>query len=209
MKLSKGMTTLAIIGLLIFGVGAWLVGGYNSLVGQRNEVDKTLAKVDSAYQRRFDLVPALVESVKGSQLQEQKVFGDLANARARYGGASTPEQRVQAAGQYDSALSRLLLIVENYPDLKSNANVQNLMIQLEGTENRIKVERDNYTDAVTVYNTSIQRFPRNIVAGLFNFDKKDVYKADTGASKAPTVDFAPDNNTTQSTTPTTQMAPAQ
>ena len=207
MKLSRSLVGLGIVGLLVLLIGGWMVGGYNSLVSQRNNVDKAFAKVDSAYQRRFDLVPALVESVKGSQLQEQKVFGDLANARAKYGGATTPEQRVQAAGQYDSALSRLLVVVENYPDLKSNANVQNLMVQLEGTENRIKVERDNYTDAATTYNTAIQRFPRNLLAGLFNFDKKDVYKADTGASNAPTVDFTPDTTTT--TPSTTQTAPAQ
>lgn len=205
MKFSKGVLTLGAVGLFILLLGGWVIGGYNSLVGQRNEVDKALAKVDSAYQRRFDLVPALVESVKGSQLQEQKVFGDLANARANYAGATSPEQRVQAAGQYDSALSRLLVVVENYPQLTSNQTVQNLMIQLEGTENRIKVERDNYSDAATTYNTAIQRFPRAILAGIFNFDKKEVYKADAGASTAPTVDFTPE----QTTTPAPATVPAQ
>lgn len=145
-------------------------------------------------------MPQLVEVAKGAQLQEQKVFGDIAEARTRYSGASTPEQRVAAAGQYESALSRLLVIMENYPDLKSNQTLNNLMVQLEGTENRIKVERDNYSNAVTVYNTNIQRVPRSIIAALFGFDKKEVYKATAGADVAPKVDF---------TTPTQQTAPAQ
>lgn len=196
MKFSKGLVALGIVGFLLLSVGGWVVGSYNALVGLRNGVDNAVGKLDSAYQRRFDLVPNLVESVKGSQLQEQKVFGDLANARSKYAGASTPEQRVAAAGQYESALSRLLVVMENYPQLTSNQNVQNLMVQLEGTENRVKVERDNYTDAVTKYNNNVQRFPRNIVAGLFGFDKKTVYKATEGADVAPKVDFTTQQPTT-------------
>ena len=189
MKLSKGLLTLGIVGVVLLIIVGWMVGSYNSMVGQRNDVDKALSYVDSAYQRRFDLVPNLVESVKGAQAQEQKVFGDLAAARTKYGNASTAEDRVAAAGQYESALSRLLVVVENYPDLRSNETVQNLMVQLEGTENRIKVERDNYSTVVTNYNTSIQRFPRSVLAGMFGFDKKDVYKADSGAGTAPKVDL--------------------
>lgn len=189
MKLSKGLLTLGIVGVVVLALVGWVVGGYNSMVSQRNQVDKTFAQVDSAYQRRFDLVPNLVESVKGAQAQEQKVFGDLAEARTQYGNASTAEDRVAAASQYESALSRLLVVVENYPELKSNETVQNLMVQLEGTENRIKVERDNYSTAATDYNTSIQRFPRSVLAGVFGFEKKDLYKADSGASTAPTVDL--------------------
>lgn len=197
---SKKLIILLSVGLGLLAVLGWLTGTYNNLITQRNNVDNALAKIDSAYQRRFDLVPNLVESVKGAQAQEQKVFGDLAAARAQYSGAATPEQRLQAAGQYESALSRLLVVVENYPDLKSNETVQNLMVQLEGTENRIKVERDNYSDAVTQYNTAIQRFPRNIVANMFGFDKRDVYQAATGADVVPKVNL---------TTPTTQTAPTQ
>ncbi len=189
MKLSKGLLALGIVGLLVLIIGGWMVGGYNNMVTMRNNVDKAFAKVDSAYQRRFDLVPNLVESVKGAQAQEQKVFGDLAEARTRYGGASSAEDRVAAAGQFESALGRLLVVIENYPELKSNATVQDLMVQLEGTENRIKVERDNYSNEATAYNTSIQKFPRNLLAGLFNFDQKDVFKADSGASTAPKVDL--------------------
>lgn len=189
MKVSKGLITLGVVGVVVLAVIGWVVGGYNGLVTQRNAVDNSFAKVDSAYQRRFDLVPNLVESVKGAQAQEQKVFGDLATARTKYGNASSAEDRVAAASQYESALSRLLVVVENYPDLKSNETVQNLMIQLEGTENRIKVERDNYSTEVTKYNTSIQKFPRNILAGVFGFDKKTVFQSDSGASSAPKVDL--------------------
>lgn len=203
MKLSKGLIGLILVGVLALSIFGWLTGTYNHLVGQRNNVDNALAKVDSAYQRRFDLVPNLVESVKGSQLQEQKVFKDLADARSKYSGAGSAEDRVAAAGEYNSALSRLLVVVENYPELKSNQNVQNLMVQLEGTENRIKVERDNYSNTVTEYNTNIQRFPRNIVAGLFGFDKRDVYKADSGAGTAPKVDLTTPTTTTTTTTTTT------
>lgn len=198
MKLSKGMTILAVLGVLFLSLLGWFVGGYNGMVTQRNKVDQAAAQLDSAYQRRFDLVPGLVESVKGSQLQEQKVFGELAAARTQYGGAKTPEDRLAAAGQYESALSRLLVVVENYPQLTSNQNVQNLMVQLEGTENRVKVERDNYSAVATQYNTMIQRFPKNILAGLFGFDKKDLYRAQTGAENAPKVDF-----TTNQVTPNT------
>jgi len=202
-NISRKLLVLGVVAFLVLSTLGWLVGSYNNLVGKRNGVDNALAKVDSAYQRRFDLVPNLVESVRGSQLQEQKVFGDLAAARAKYSGAGSAEDRVAAAGDYNSALSRLLVIVENYPELKSNQNVQNLMVQLEGTENRIKVERDNYSTVVTDYNTNIQRFPRNIVAGIFGFDKRDVFKANDAASEAPQVDLTTPSQTTPAPTTTT------
>ena len=189
MKLSKGLLVLGIVGVFVLMIAGWAVGGYNAMVSQRNQVDQAFAQVDSAYQRRFDLVPNLVESVKGAQEQEQEVFGALADARTKYGSASSAEDRVAAAGEFESALSRLLVVVENYPELNSNQTVQDLMVQLEGTENRIKVERDNYSAAATTYNTSIQRFPRSLLAGIFGFDKKDLYKANTGASTAPSVDL--------------------
>lgn len=200
MKLSKGMMTLGIVGVLVLSLLGWFVGGYNGLVTQRNKVEQAAAQLDSAYQRRFDLVPNLVESVKGAQAQEQKVFGDLAAARTQYGGAKTTEDRLAASQQYESALSRLLVVVENYPELRSVETVQNLMIQLEGTENRIKVERDNYSAVATTYNTMIQRFPKNILAGMFGFDKKDLYTAQTGAENAPKVNL---------TQPAAQGTPAQ
>lgn len=191
MKLSKGLIVLGIVGVLVLSLLGWFVGGYNDMVTQRNKVDTAFSKVDSAYQRRFDLIPNLVESVKGAQAQEQKVFGDLANARARYSGAQTQEAKIAAATQTESALSRLLVVVENYPELRSNETVQNLMVQLEGTENRIKVERDNYSETANTYNTSIQRFPRNLLAGLFNFEKKPLFESNSGADIAPDVDLTP------------------
>lgn len=189
MKISKGLLTLGIVGVVVLVLLGWVVGGYNGLVTARNNVNKAAAQLDSAYQRRFDLVPNLVESVKGAQAQEQKVFGDLAAARAKYSGAATTDDKLAAAGEYNSALSRLLVVVENYPELKSNETVQNLMVQLEGTENRIKVERDNYSSAATDYNTMIQKFPKNILAGMFGFKEKTLYTADNGASTAPKIDL--------------------
>jgi LemA protein len=167
----------------------WFVGGYNGMVTQRNKVDQASAQLASAYQRRFDLVPNLVESVKGAQAQEQKVFGDIAAARTQYGSAKTTDEKLAASQQYESALSRLLVVVENYPELTSNETVQNLMVQLEGTENRIKVERDNYSAVATTYNTMIQRFPKNILASMFGFKEKQLYTADTGAATAPKVNL--------------------
>lgn len=194
MKLSRGLIISAVIGIIILILVGWVAGGYNSLVGQRNNVDNKLAALNSAYQRRFDLVPQLVNVAQSAQIQEQKVFGDIADARTRYSGASTPEARAQAGSQLDGVLSRLLVIVENYPQLSSNQTLQNLMIQLEGTENRVKVERDNYSTAATGYNTSVQRFPTNILAGMFGFDKKPLFEAQSGAENAPEVDLNTDGN---------------
>ena len=189
MKASRGLIVLGIIGVLILSLLGWVIGGYNNMVTQRNQVDTAFSKVDSAYQRRFDLIPNLVESVKGAQAQEQKVFGDLADARTRYAGATTQEEKMAAATQTEGALARLLVVVENYPELRSTETVQNLMVQLESTENRIKVERDNYSEVANKYNTSIQRFPRNMLAGMFNFEKKPLYQASQGADVAPKVDL--------------------
>lgn len=189
MKLSKGLTALAVVGVIVLSMLGWFVGGYNGMVTQRNKVDQASAQLASAYQRRFDLVPNLVESVKGAQAQEQKVFGDIAAARTQYGSAKTTDEKLAASQQYESALSRLLVVVENYPELTSNETVQNLMVQLEGTENRIKVERDNYSAVATTYNTMIQRFPKNILASMFGFKEKQLYTADTGAATAPKVNL--------------------
>lgn len=194
MKLSKGLIIFGVIGIVVLILVAWVAGGYNSLIGQRNNVDNKLAALNSAYQRRFDLVPQLVNVAQSAQIQEQKVYGDIADARTRYAGATTPEAQAQAGGQLDSALGRLLAIVENYPQLSSNQTLQNLMVQLEGTENRVKVERDNYSTAATSYNTSVQRFPTNLLAGMFGFSEKPLYQAQSGAENAPQVDLNTDGN---------------
>lgn len=141
------------------------------------------------YQRRFDLIPNLVESVRGVMNQEKEIFTALADARTKYGGAVTADGKAAAAGQVESALSRLLVVMENYPTLKSSENVTNLMVQLEGTENRIAVERKGYNDTVMSYNKSIKMIPRSIVAALFGFDARAYFEVAPEVKVAPKVDL--------------------
>ena len=175
--------------LLILIIVMMFLGTYNSLVTKSQAVDAQWAQVETQYQRRFDLIPNLVESVKGIFQQEQKVFGDLAEARSKYAGASTVNEKAVAGGQVESALARLLVVVENYPDLRSQTNVSQLMDELAGTENRISVERRRYNQAVQDYNTTIKRVPTNIIASMFNFGAKDYFQSVSGADQAPKVEF--------------------
>lgn len=184
----KNRTLWIVVGVLVL-LALWLGGTYNGLVKRNEAINGQWAQVETQYQRRFDLIPNLVNSVKGIMAQEQKVFGDLADARTRYAGATSAESKVRAANDVESALGRLLVIVENYPQLRSSETVQTLMIQLEGTENRISVERGRYNDTVKNYMTRIKRFPTNMVAGLFGFDERTYFQAQTGAENAPTVTF--------------------
>ena len=138
---------LGVLGIAIV-IGLWLMGQYNSLVGLNERVENQWAQVETSYQRRFDLIPNLVETVKGISEQEQEVFGMIAEARTRYAGAQTTDEQVAATTQLDSALSRLLVVMENYPELRSSESYQTLMVQLEGTENRINVERGRFNDTV-------------------------------------------------------------
>ncbi|HUL15367.1 MAG TPA: LemA family protein, partial [Terriglobales bacterium] len=147
-------------------------------------------QVDVVLQRRADLIPNLVETVKGYAAQEQTVFGNIANARAALLGAKTPAEKIAANGQLDSALGRLLVIVENYPQLKSNENFLRLQDELAGTENRIAVERRRYNQAIQDYNTYIALFPNNIVAGMSGFPRNDAYfKSEEAARQVPKVNF--------------------
>ena len=158
----------------------------------REAVNAAWAQVDVVLQRRADLIPNLVETVKGYASQEQKVFGDIAAARAALVGAKTPADKIAANGQLDSALSRLLVIVENYPQLRSNENFMRLQDELAGTENRIAVERRRYNDTVQDYNTYLSLFPNSLVASLGGFTRNDAYfKADEGSRQAPRVNFNP------------------
>ncbi|HTP85610.1 MAG TPA: LemA family protein [Bryobacteraceae bacterium] len=183
------LIVIAVLLVLAIGVFGWAVGERNSLVTEQQSVKAQWAQVDVALQRRADLIPNLVQTVKGYAKQEQTVFTNIANARAALGGAQTPQQKMQANGQLDSALSRLLVIVENYPQLKSDRNFQELQFELAGTENRIAVERRKYNEAVQVYNRDIQLFPRNVIAGMFGFQAETYFQTEAGARTAPKVEF--------------------
>ena len=182
-----------VIGVLLLigvGCGVKLVGTRNDLVTQKNSIEGAWAQVDVALQRRADLIPNLVETVKGFAKQEREVMQSVADARAALVGARTPAEKIQANSQLDSALSRLLVVVENYPQLKSNENFLRLQDELAGTENRIAVERRKYNETVQRYNTTIELFPNNIAAGLFGFQRNDAYfKTEPGARTAPKVNF--------------------
>jgi LemA protein len=160
------------------------------MVVKREAVNAAWAQVDVVLQRRADLIPNLVETVKGIAVQEQIVFGDIAKARSALLGAHTPAEKIAANGQLDSALGRLLVVVENYPQLKSNENFLRLQDELAGTENRIAVERRRYNEAVQDYNTFIALFPNSLVASFSGFARNDAYfKTEEGARQAPKVNF--------------------
>lgn len=180
---------LVVLLVLVVVVGFYIFSAYNRLVSANESVDAQWAQVESQYQRRIDLIPNLVESVKGIMRQEQEVFGKLAEARTRYGNARTVGDRSQAATEVESALSRLLVVMENYPQLKSSENVQTLMAQLEGTENRISVERKRYNDEARSFNVLIKRVPTRWVAPLFGYGEKNYFEAQAGAAEAPQVEF--------------------
>lgn len=188
----KNKTPLFILGgllVLVLVIGGFFWSTYNNLVSGSQGVDAQWAQVETQYQRRFDLIPNLVESVKGIFEQEKAVFGQLADARARYSGAATPDARAQAAGQAESALARLLVVVENYPQIRSRQNVTQLMDELAGTENRISVERGRFNDRVLAYNNTVKRFPSNIAAGMFGFSARAYFEATAGAQTPPKVKF--------------------
>jgi LemA protein len=186
------LLALALIVLVVIGVafGGMLVSARNGLVTEREAVTAAWSQVDVALQRRADLIPNLVETVKGFAAQEKDVLGQVAQARAALIGARTPEQKIQANTALDSALGRLLVVVENYPQLRSNENFIRLQDELAGTENRIAVERRKYNETVQKYNTDIALFPKNIAAMLFGFQRNDAYFQTAPASReAPKVKF--------------------
>ncbi len=170
-------------------VAIWTIVSYNRFVSLSGAADAQWAQVATQYQRRFDLIPNLVASVKGVLKQEQTVFSDIAEARTRYSGATTVDEKVRAAGQVESALGRLLVITENYPQLKSSDVVVGFMSQQEGTENRIAVERGRFNEIVTSYNVATKRFPGVIFAKIFGFETRPVFEAQKGAETAPKVEL--------------------
>jgi LemA protein len=201
--MKRALITLAIlIGIIVilaFVVGGWVVGIRNNLVTSQENVNQTWAQVQNVYQRRYDLIPNLVETVKGYAKQERETFIAVTEARAKVGQIQVsgdvlndPEkfkQFQQAQGQLGSALSRLLAVSENYPQLKSNENFLQLQGQLEGTENRIAVERRRFNEAAQSYNTTLRKFPENIVAGFFGFNQRPYFEALPEAQTAPRVNF--------------------
>jgi LemA protein len=182
-KILIGVLVLVVI-LVIYGVST-----YNGLVTNSISADTQWKQVETVYQRRYDLIPNLVESVKGVMKQEQAVFTAIADARTKYSGATTPDAKAKAAGEVESALGRLLVITENYPQLKSSEAMQSFMSQQEGTENRISTERMRFNDAVKIYNLKVMRFPSSIIASLTGFNERSYFEATAGAENAPQVKF--------------------
>jgi LemA protein len=190
--LLAGVGVVMVVVLLVaVAVGASYVSSKNEMVRKNEAIKQSWSQVDVVLQRRADLIPNLVATVKGYAQQEQKVFGDIANARAGLLNASTPAEKIAANGKLDGALGRLLLIVENYPNLKSNQNFMALQDELAGSENRIAVERRRYNEAIQDYNTYIGLFPNSLYAGWAGFHRNNDYFAATEAARvAPKVDFS-------------------
>lgn len=180
--------SLIIVGVVVVIIG-YILSAYNSFVNANEAVDNQWAQVETQYQRRFDLIPNLVEAVKGNMKQEQAVFGAIAEARTRYAGAKTTDEKAAAATGVESALARLLVVMENYPELRSSSAVETLMTQLEGTENRISVERKRFNDTVRVINTMTKRIPGKWFASWFGFEPRNYFEAAEGSEKAPAVKF--------------------
>ncbi len=183
---------LVLIALVILGVvfGGQIVSARNEMVTQKNGIEGSWAQVENVMQRRADLIPNLVETVKGVTKQEQAVFGEIAAARSGLLGAKGPQEKMQANAALDGAIGRLLVLTENYPQLKSSDNFTNLMNELSGSENRIAIERQKYNNAIKEYNTYIELFPKNIAASLFGFAKNENYfKTEPAAKHAPKVSF--------------------
>jgi LemA protein len=202
------IVVIVVIGLITLVVFGQYVGARNTLVTKNEAVKAAWSQVDIVLERRADLIPNLVETVKGYAQQEQTVFGDIAKARSALLSPGTPQQKIAANGQLDGALGRLLLVVENYPQLKSNENFLRLQDELAGSENRIAVERKRYNDTLQDYNTYVQQFPQNIFAGWAGFKANDAYfAASEGSRQAPKVNFQSPNSTVPQTTP--QPAPAR
>jgi len=204
--MKKGLVVLIVLVVIALILGSSFISRRNQMAIKREAVNAAWAQVDVVLQRRADLIPNLVETVKGIAVQEQIVFGDIAKARSALLGARSPAEKIAANGQLDSALGRLLVIVENYPQLKSNENFLRLQDELAGTENRIAVERRRYNEVVQDYNTFIAVFPNSLVASLSGFARNDAYfKTDEGARQAPKVKFDYGN---KPATPTPAPSPA-
>jgi len=178
---------IAVVAILVLVI--WPISIYNGIIKSEVNIDTAWGQVQSVYQRRADLIPNLVETVKGIKDFEQETFLAITEARSRWQGATTSGEQVVAANQLESAISRLLLVVENYPDLKSSQNFLALQDELAGTENRISVERQRYNQAVGTFNKKLRVFPNNIIASMFGFEKREFFQAETGAELVTEVSF--------------------
>lgn len=196
--MKKGIVTLIIAGVLALSLFMWVKNGYNSMVRADENVQSAWAQVENVYQRRADLIPNLVATVKGYASHESSTLENVIAARANATRISIDPEKLteksieefnKAQGELSSAIGRLLMITENYPDLKANQNFLELQAQLEGTENRITTERMKFNETAKSYNTMIRQFPKNILASMFNFEKKGYFEAQKGSETAPKVEF--------------------
>ena len=196
--MKKSYIVIGVIIVIVIGIFMWFKGSYNQMVTRSENVSSQWSNVENQYQRRLDLIPNLVNTVKGYAEHEQNTLTQVVEARAkatqmRVNFDQLDEQTIQKfnnmQGELSSALSRLMAISEQYPDLKANENFKELQAQLEGTENRISVERKRFNDTARAYNTAIRTFPRNLLAGMFGFDKRPYFESEEGADKAPKVEF--------------------
>jgi len=189
-QMKIGLIVIGVLVLLVLVVFGSAIGARNTLVTEREAVNGAWSQVDVALQRRADLIPNLVATVQGFAKQEQAVIKEVTDARAALGGARNPQEKIDANSRLDGALSRLLVVVENYPQIKSNENFLRLQDELANTENKIAVERRKYNETVQKYNTDIELFPNNIAASLFGFHRNDAYfKTEPGARTPPKVQF--------------------
>lgn len=187
--MKKLVTPLIIIAVIIGVLAMMIVPRYNNLVNADEQVDSKYAQIENQLQRRLDLIPNLVNTVKGYANHEKEIMTDIADSRSKLAGAKTPQDQAIANDELTGALNRLLVVVEKYPDLKADANFRQLMDELSGTENRIAVAREDYNEEVKGYNKIRRSFPGNLIAGMFNFEKREYFKANPNASDAPPVDF--------------------
>jgi LemA protein len=189
MKRFGWLIAVGVVLVIILAIVLGIAGSYNGLVKKSQTVDAQWAQVETQYQRRFDLIPNLVNTAKGFLKQELAIFTEITQARASYGSAQTTNEKAVAAGELEVALSKLIVIVESNLEIKSDKVMIGLMDELAGTENRISVERKRYNDAVRDYNTAVKSFPTNIIAGIFNFDDREYFASVSGADKPPVVEF--------------------
>jgi LemA protein len=187
-KKKSTIIILSILGIILVSMMSFF-SIRNSLVIMEEGIEGAWAQVENQLQRRYDLIPNLVNTVKGVASHEKEVFSAIANARSKMGGARTPTQKMKASGMMESALSRLLMVVERYPNLKANQSFNRLMDELSGTENRLAVERRRFNEAIKRFNQTIRLFPKSIVANASGFEKKDYFKIEDRARKTPNVQF--------------------